>query len=106
MPKDPNPPAPILDHNDPRILPRQRPTIATKAVNLAKAAKAVTSAAIKGEQIVVSREELNRRDKICNACNYWKPSGNLGMGECTHNQCGCTKFKLGLATETCPAKKW
>jgi hypothetical protein len=42
------------------------------------------------------------RLSACAACEYWKPAGNLGLGECTAPGCGCTKLKAWLLTEKCP----
>ena len=102
--KDLNPPDPILDHNDPRLTaPRNS---FGKAKNLFKATARVVEAISRGDQLFVKTEEWKRRSDICNACELWKPSGNLRMGECTHEKCGCTKLKRGLATERCPLNKW
>lgn len=86
--------------------PTKKPGMATKAKHAAQATARIVRAAASGQPVRVSADELKRRDDICNACELWKPSGNLGMGECTHPQCGCTKLKRGFATETCPAGKW
>jgi hypothetical protein len=86
--------------------PDPTPRITVKAKNAAKATARILKAAVNREPIRVSADELKRRDEICNACAKWKPSGNLGMGECTHPQCGCTRLKRGFATETCPMRKW
>jgi len=82
------------------------PATADKVKHVSQASIRLIKAAIKRAPIRVSADELKRRGGICNACDLWKPSGNLGMGECTHPQCGCTKLKRGFATETCPAGKW
>jgi hypothetical protein len=49
-----------------------------------------------------------QRAAICQACSYWNPEGNAGMGECTHFKCGCTKLKWSIASERCPLTppKW
>lgn len=89
LPDKPNPPSPI-----------------TKVKHLAKAGGRILKGVVSGEPIRVSDDVLKQRDEICSACGLWRPSGNLGMGECRHPQCGCTKFKRGFTTETCPAGKW
>lgn len=105
--EDLNPPDPILDHNDPRLAVSRGPaSIVNKTKNAIKSAGRVVEAAYRGNDIFVKKEEWNRRSSICNACGLWKPSGNLGLGECTHGNCGCTKLKRGLATESCPLNKW
>jgi hypothetical protein len=53
---------------------------------------------------LVSESELKQRRAICDVCDWWKPSGNLGLGEC--RQCGCTRFKMNYASEKCRLKKW
>ena len=105
--EDPNPPDPILDHNDRRLVAsRNSVGIIKKAKNVFKATARIVDAVRKGDELFVNEEEWKRRSGICNACDLWKPVGNLGMGECAHENCGCTKIKRGLATERCPLKKW
>lgn len=53
---------------------------------------------------VISDEEFDRRLSICRSCEFWKEGGNLYLGKC--EKCGCTKFKLKLATESCPIGNW
>lgn len=55
-----------------------------------------------------SRQERQRRLAICQACQYYAPTGNLGLGECRAPGCGCTRAKLALATSQCPLipPKW
>ena len=38
----------------------------------------------------------------CQPCEFYAPEGNLGLGECRHPGCGCTRAKLLLATSQCP----
>lgn len=105
--RDLNPPKPILDHRDPRIASQKKSVgIIKKAKNVVKATARVIEAVREGSEIFATKEERERRLSICNVCGLWKPSGNLGMGECTHEKCGCTKLKRGLATERCPLNKW
>lgn len=52
------------------------------------------------------RDLRHARLAVCVACEYWNAAGNLGLGECKHPACGCTKLKAALATATCPAGKW
>lgn len=52
------------------------------------------------------KREIDIRRNICTTCEKWNPSGNLGFGECLHKKCGCTKFKIHLASESCPLGKW
>ena len=35
------------------------------------------------------------------ACQFWDPTGWLGLGKCKAPKCGCTRFKRWLATERC-----
>ena len=46
------------------------------------------------------------RGAVCDACEFWRPDGNLGLGECTAPGCGCTRAKIWLAPEKCPLGKW
>ena len=54
----------------------------------------------------VSPEIESIRLSICRGCSLWNPEGNAGLGKCRHAKCGCTKFKLKLATEKCPDGLW
>lgn len=83
-----------------------KPSITTKAKHAAQATARIVRAKAQGQRIRVSPEERDRRLSICRACEYWNEGGNVGLGECKHSGCGCTRFKHGLATETCPAGKW
>lgn len=82
------------------------PTRTAKVKHAAQAVGRVMKAAARREPIRVSEEDRDRRLSICRACEYWNEGGNIGLGECTHAGCGCTRFKHGLATETCPLKRW
>lgn len=82
------------------------PTITKKVVNVAKAGGRIVSAVVRRQPIMVSEEEKDRRLSICRQCDLWSEGGNIGLGECKHPLCGCTRFKHGLATERCPAGKW
>jgi len=54
--------------------------------------------------VSVSEKTYNEREAICNACEFWQPDGNFGMGKCL--KCGCAKGKLKLPHEKCPIGKW
>lgn len=84
------------------------PTLADKAEHLAGAVVRVGKALLRGEPVRVPDEERDRRLAICRSCpgGHWKKGGNLGLGECSHPQCGCTRFKHGWATEKCPLNLW
>lgn len=82
------------------------PGIAAKTKNAAAAGARIVRAAVRREPIRASAGERDRRLAICRACEFWNEAGNIGLGECRHSRCGCTRFKHGLATETCPAGKW
>lgn len=83
------------------------PSLIAKADHLIRATARIVAAAAKGDPINVSKSEREQRLAICRACKpYWRERGNLGMGECMHEDCGCTRLKQRLATETCPAGKW
>jgi hypothetical protein len=113
-----------VDHEDPRAsCPRvgwilqwgcygdcrnqatQRPpalTLGAKARNLAAALTRWARARFP----LADRWQRRRRRAACLACDAWRPTGNLGFGECSDPRCGCTKLKRWLATETCPRGKW
>lgn len=55
---------------------------------------------------LASRAARKERQACCDACEYYRPTGNLGLGECTAPGCGCTRAKLWLATSVCPLGKW
>lgn len=82
------------------------PTVTRKIIHAGSAAHRAITAALKKQQVLAPREEIQRRSTICDSCDMWKPKGNLGFGECSHETCGCTKFKRGLLTERCPLGKW
>ena len=82
--------------------PQERASVFTKAqrlrVELTEWAKAGAP--------VASRETRKARTAVCNACAYWRPTGNWGLGECQYPGCGCTRAKRYLSTAKCPAGKW
>jgi len=53
-----------------------------------------------------SKADIKSCLDLCRACPAWREEGNLGLGECTHPKCGCTRFKPQWATEHCPIDKW
>lgn len=55
---------------------------------------------------LVERRARALRRRACEACPFWAKRGNLGLGECRHPACGCTRVKRWLATERCPVGKW
>jgi hypothetical protein len=55
---------------------------------------------------LVSREKRKANQAICDACQYWNPKGNAGLGECQYPKCGCTKIKGALVGMKCPIDKW
>jgi hypothetical protein len=82
------------------------PTMLQKATNMTKAIGRLAGAVAKGNPLRVTDEERDRRLAICRGCEYWNEGGNIGLGECRHSKCGCTRFKHGLTTERCPIGKW
>lgn len=82
------------------------PSLLAKAKHITQASARIAKAAVQGERIRVSPEERDRRLAICRACDLWNEGGNVGLGECKHPGCGCTRFKHGLANETCPLGHW
>lgn len=81
-------------------------TLAVKAGNLARAVGRMASAVREGRGVFVPPATYEERMKICRACEHWRESGNLGLGECGHPRCGCTRAKQRLTTEKCPLHKW
>ncbi|MFZ4696249.1 MAG: hypothetical protein ACOYMV_14110 [Verrucomicrobiia bacterium] len=55
---------------------------------------------------VVSREVYAARTTLCESCEFWDGAARMGLGKCTHRNCGCTKMKRWLSTEKCPLDKW
>lgn len=53
---------------------------------------------------VVTEEEFNRRESVCKGCEHF--SGNTGPFSIHCKLCGCSKKKLEMKTEGCPAMKW
>lgn len=89
------------------VTPQQRPVpFLAKAKHAGQAAARAARAKMRGEKLRLPKRIRKQRKTICQACEFWRPRGNLYLGECTHPQCGCTRLKRGLATETCPAGKW
>jgi hypothetical protein len=75
------------------------PSLTDKAINLFKAGSRVLQASMKGQKVVVSPEELERRLAICHGCEFFTGT--------TCKKCGCiARFKAKLATEHCPIEKW
>lgn len=77
------------------------PSLFEKGVNLAESLKGW---AAKGFA-VVTPEQLEDRQAICQECPEWNPAGFSGTGSC--NKCGCsTQAKLRMSTSKCPIDKW
>lgn len=55
---------------------------------------------------VVTEAEYRFRAERCGACKHWNPTDYRGLGKCTHKDCGCTKLKRFIKTETCPIGRW
>lgn len=85
--------------------PKQKlksPTLGQMVVNFNEAVKEWMEAGLP----VVSEVQYSDRLRVCRGCEFWEENARLGLGKCTHPQCGCTKFKLWLGTSRCPVKKW
>jgi len=73
------------------------PSVTKMAASIAKA----TVQAIKTGLPQRSPEEIAAINGICKTCEFWRTSDN----RCS--KCGCyLKFKVAMATEHCPVKKW
>lgn len=88
------------------VKPASAPGVFTKVKHAAQASSRVVQAVAHGDPVRVSAKERERRLCICKQCEYWRDGGNLGLGECRHSECGCTRIKHKLATEACPLNKW
>lgn len=55
---------------------------------------------------VVPNEVYATRTTLCESCEFWDGVARMGLGKCTHKNCGCTKMKRWLSTEKCPLGKW
>ena len=53
---------------------------------------------------VVPQEVFEQRVKECTSCEFFNAEAFGGRGKC--NKCGCSSFKLFLATTKCPIDKW
>jgi hypothetical protein len=78
------------------------PTPSEMAANFAGAMARWAAAGFK----TMDEGGYNARLAVCIGCEMWDAAGNFGLGQCQSPGCGCTKFKLWLASETCPEKKW
>jgi hypothetical protein len=82
--------------------PHEHPSLFTKAQRLKKELGEWRKAGLPR----APRDVRAARTAVCNACSYWNPKGNWGLGACEYPGCGCTAAKRYLATSKCPAKKW
>ncbi len=64
---------------------------------------AVTEFTSSGFQLV-SDEQYASRKKICDGCVYFDPKGFAGVGRC--KKCGCSSYKLNMASSSCPMGLW
>ena len=80
----------------------EHPSVFTKAQRLRKELGEWKRAGMP----ISPRAVREARTAVCNACTYWNPKGNWGLGACEYPGCGCTKAKRFLATSRCPAGKW
>lgn len=54
---------------------------------------------------LASKEEIEKRRRICITCPFWDSMALNATGRC--KKCGCSTWaKIKLATESCPEKKW
>jgi hypothetical protein len=80
------------------------PGIGQMVRNAAGAAGRALMAAVKGDEVLCSDEETERRTAICRECEFYRPSDT----RCS--KCGCSTDKwvrkTRFATEHCPVAKW
>ena len=60
----------------------------------------------KGGMKLVPTAVRKARLAVCEACEYYDPKGNWGLGACNAPGCGCSRVKAALATSRCPKGKW
>tara|TARA_Y100000310_G_C20554042_1_gene749605 strand:- start:423 stop:737 length:315 start_codon:yes stop_codon:yes gene_type:complete len=53
---------------------------------------------------ITDETDYEARHEICKGCEFWDCRAFNNIGRC--NKCGCSGFKLYLATSRCPEKKW
>ncbi len=82
------------------ICPQENLSMAKVATNLMTSSVKIAKSGF----ATVDEATLSKRKEICNKCQYWQPTGNLGFGKCL--KCGCTKYKQNFSVESCPLKKW
>jgi len=73
------------------------PTVAELAANFAGAMERWSLAGFP----TISPQTYAARSAACEPCDYWDGAARFGLGKCGAPDCGCTKFKRWLATETC-----
>jgi hypothetical protein len=81
-----------------RLASTEFPSLVEQAGNAAAAVGRVVVAAATGKTIIVSAAERDRRQAICDSCEFYV------RGRCA--KCGCGGRKLDLTTESCPIEKW
>jgi hypothetical protein len=52
----------------------------------------------------VTKEQYDARRAICESCQFFDPNGFAGLGRC--RKCGCSSYKLNVATAQCPFGFW
>lgn len=77
-----------------------KPDWVDKAKSLSDALKTWTKAGFPA----TSEDVLLERKKICEACEFFKPSRFWLSASC--RKCGCKGIKLYMETSTCPDGKW
>ena len=82
--------------------PAKGPGMPTKLKNAIIAAHQIATSGMR----IASREKRRARKRACLKCDFWNPSGNLGLGECKHHKCGCTKLKWYADAAKCPIGAW
>ena len=53
---------------------------------------------------VVTEEQFQQRVETCHTCEFFDAEAFGGKGRC--QKCGCSSYKLFLATAKCPIDKW
>lgn len=77
------------------------PPLSEQMKNVVNAGGRIINAAIRGNQIQASSEEVTKRQQICDGCEFY----NKESKRC--QKCGCyLRMKIQLETEHCPIGNW
>lgn len=87
---------------NPPPAPTPEPTLVDELKSLREALARLRASGKK----ITPREARTHRAKTCAGCPLWSSRARFGLGKCRHSKCGCTRLKVWIASESCPAGKW